>query len=230
MKKILTSKYISFYISGLVLVALVSLYFLSDPFQSFVKETVDILLSEDTERTKNYFEKFGLWGPIVLILFIIFQMFLIIFPSWLPIIVAVMAYGLWLGVLISLTGVFIASTIGFYVGQKLKGVLNSIFGDKKMEKMDFWISNYAFGSVVLFRISPFLSNDGISFIAGMLQMKYKKFMAATMAGMVPLAFAIGLFSEDIETLENGMYWIGGAGLVFYGIYIYIDYKKRRKKN
>lgn len=231
MKKILTSKYISFYISGLVLVALVALYFVSDPFQNFIHDTVDVLLSEDTERTKNYFEEFGLWGPIVLILFIIFQMFLIVFPSWLPIIVAVMAYGLWLGVLISLTGVFLASTIGYYIGRKLKGaILNRIFGEEKMEKMDFWISNYAYGSVVLFRISPFLSNDGISFIAGMLQMKYRKFMAATMTGMVPLAFAIGLFSEDIDTLENGMYWIGGAGLVFYGIYIYIDYKKRRKKD
>lgn len=211
--------------------ALVALYFFSDPFQNFVRDTVDVLLSENTERTKDYFEQFGLWGPIVLILFIIFQMFLIVFPSWLPIIVAVMAYGLWLGVLISLTGVFLASTIGFYIGRKLKGpILNGIFGEEKMEKMDFWISNYAFGSVVLFRISPFLSNDGISFIAGMLQMKYKKFMAATMTGMVPLGFAIGLFSEDIETLEKGMYWFGGAGLVFYGIYIYIDYKKRRKKD
>ncbi len=104
-----------------------------------------------------------------------------------------------------------------------------MIGENKLEKMDFWISKYAFGSVVLFRVSPFLSNDAISFIAGMLDMKYKQFMIATLTGMAPLSIAIGLFLEDIETLKNSMYWIGGAGLGLYAIYVYIDYKKRKKK-
>ncbi len=140
-----------------------------------------------------------------------------------------MAYGFWLGILISLVGIAIASTIGYYIGRKIKGVLlNRWLGEKTFEQMDFWISNYSFGMVVLFRISPFLSNDSISFIAGMLKMDYKKFMAATMAGMIPLSVAIGIFSEDISTLENGLFWIGGAGLLLYAFYIFIDYKKRKK--
>ena len=160
----------------------------------------------------------------------ILQMFLIVFPSWLPIIVAVMAYGFWWGILISLLGVTAASTIGYYIGLKLKGkFLQKIIGKEKLEKMDFWISHYAFGSVVLFRISPFLSNDGISFIAGMFAMGYKRYMAATMAGMLPLTIAVAYFSGDISKLEEGMYWIGGAGIVAYAIYVYIDQKRKRKK-
>lgn len=230
MKKILFSKYFSFYLSGFILLCLVLAYFLHEPFQSFIDQTFDVIMSDDRGRTREYFKQFGMWGPLAIILIIILQMFLIVFPSWLPIIIAVMAYGFWLGVLISLLGVIIASTIGYYIGIKLKGAfLNKILGEKKLEKMDFWISNYAFGSVVLFRISPFLSNDAISFIAGMLEMKFKKFMLATLAGMVPLSLAVGYFSEDISTLENGLYWIGGIGLVAYGIYIYIDYSKRKNK-
>ncbi len=188
-------------------------------------------MENNRERTKEYFKQFGVWGPVAIVFLIILQMFLIIFPSWLQIIIAVVAYGFWIGILISLVGVVIASTIGYFIGIKLKGAfLNKIMGEEKMEKMDFWISNYAFGSVVLFRISPFLSNDAISFIAGMLDMKYKKFMYATLAGMVPLSLAVGYFSEDISTLENGLYWIGGIGLVAYVIYIYIDYRKRINGN
>ncbi len=140
-----------------------------------------------------------------------------------------MAYGFWVGIIISLIGISIASTIGYYIGRKLKGAfLNNMIGEKNLEQMDFWISNYSFGVVVLFRISPFLSNDAISFLAGMLKMRYKKFMAATLTGMIPLSLAVGYFSEDISTLDNGLFWIGGAGLILYGLYVYIDYKKRKK--
>jgi len=82
-------------------------------------------------------------------------------------------------------------------------------------------------SIVLFRVSPFLSNDAISVLAGGLKMNYIKFITATMIGIVPLATAIAFFASDIETLKTGLYWIGGAGIVFYGIFVFIDHKKRK---
>ncbi|MDT0645273.1 VTT domain-containing protein [Zunongwangia sp. F260] len=224
------SKYSSFALSGFILACLVATYFVFPAFKDFIDETVDVILSGNTKETRSYFKEFGVWGPLAIIVFIILQMFLIVFPSWLPVIVAVMAYGFWLGVLISLTGVMLASAIGYFIGIKLQVLLEGVVGEDKLEKMGFWINNYAFGSVILFRISPLLSNDSISFIAGMLRMKFKKFMLATFCGMLPLSIAIGYFSEDISTLENGMYWIGGVGIVAYGIYIFIDYRKRRKKS
>lgn len=222
-------KYLSFYIAGFILLCGILAYFTIDPFQNFLNHTWDVLLSRDQTRTEKYFDQFGIWGPIAIIVFIILQMFLIVFPSWLPTIVAVMAYGFWQGILISLTGILLASTIGYYIGTRLKGpVLKKIFGEKKMKQMDFWINNYSFGTVVLFRISPFLSNDGISFIAGMVEMGYKKYMGATLLGIVPLTFAVAHFSDNIQTLKNGLYWVGGGGLLIYAVYVYFDYKKRKK--
>ncbi|WP_373058967.1 TVP38/TMEM64 family protein [Zunongwangia sp. H14] len=222
-------KYISFILSGTIILGLVLSYFIFPSFKAFTDHTVEIIINADTQETHRYFRQFGIWGPIAIILFIIIQMFLIFFPSWLPIIIAVMAYGFWWGVLIGMTGVMLASAIGYYVGTKLENVVRKIIGEEKLQKMDFWITNYSFVSVILFRISPFLSNDSISFIAGILEMKFRKFMLATFTGMLPLSIAIAYFSEDIDTLEDGMYWIGGAGLVAYGIYIFIDVRKRKKK-
>lgn len=192
-------KYFSFYIAGFILFCGLIAYFTIEPFQDFLNHTWDVLLSRDQKRTESYFSQFGFWGPIAIITFIILQMFLIVFPSWLPTIVAVMAYGFWQGVLISIIGIFLASTIGYFIGTKLKGpVLEKIFGEKKMKQMDFWINNYSFETVVLFRISPFLSNDGISFVTGMVEMGYKKYMSATFLGIVPLTLAVAYFSENIE--------------------------------
>lgn len=222
-------KYLSFLLSGLVVLGLGVLYFSHPPFQEFLKEMWRILWSEDHEMIEAYFTEFGILGPLAIIVFIVLQMFLLVFPSWLPIIVAVLAYGFWTGILINLIGVGIASTIGYFIGKKLKSTFFGGMSKKRSDKMKFWISNYSFGTVVLFRVSPFFSNDGISFIAGIFEMKYKKFMAATFTGMLPLSVAVAYFSQKIDRLENGLYWIGGAGALLYAGYIYFDHKKRKEK-
>ena len=227
MSKSFIKKYLAFIISGLIILTLVILYFLHPPFQEGAKETWAILMSEDEQRIHDYVKRFGIWGPIAIIVFTILQMFLIIFPSFLPIIIAVRAYGFWYGVLISLIGVGLSSTLGYYLSRRLKGLLLS---QKKYEKMKFWMDDYGFGTVVLFRISPFFSNDGISFIAGFFKMSFRKFLLATYAGMIPLCFAVAYFSKDLDRLKVGLYWIGGVGAALYALYIYFDYKKRKKND
>lgn len=230
MSKSFFQKYFPFLLSGVILAGLLIGYFTYKPFQEFLDEVWRILWSEDHELIQAYFEDFGLWGPIAIIVFIILQMFLLVFPSWLPIIVAVLAYGFWTGVLINLIGVGIASTIGYYIGDKIENTLfRNFMSRKNSDKMKYWISNYSFGTVVLFRISPFFSNDGISFIAGIFDMNYKKFMAATFTGMIPLSIAVGYFSQDTENLQQGLYWVGGVGAILYAVYIYLDHTKRKKK-
>ncbi|MCY2687421.1 TVP38/TMEM64 family protein [Salinimicrobium sp. TH3] len=225
MGKSFLKKYASFIISFGILAILVILYFNYPPFQKSLQEAWNVLLSEDEQRIQEYVQQFGALGPLAIIVFTILQMFLIIFPSWLPIIVGVLAYGFWWGILINLVGVGIASTLGYFIGKRFQNVFIS---EKKYEKMKFWIKNYSFGTVILFRVSPFFSNDAISFIAGIFRMSYKKFILATYAGMIPLSLAVGYFSTDIDKLENGLYWIGGIGAALYAIYIYIDHKRKKK--
>lgn len=226
MSKKFFKKYSSFIISGSIIVTVVLLYFLDPAFQETINKAWNVLTSGNDKKIQNYVEQFGMWGPLAIIVFIILQMFLIVFPSWIPIIVGVVAYGFWWGILINLIGVGIASTIGYFVGKRIKGIFVS---KEKLEKMDFWINNYGFGTVILFRTSPFFSNDAISFIAGILKMNFRKFIFATYCGMIPLSIAVAYFSQDLERLENGLYWIGGIGAVLYAGYIYLDHKKRKKK-
>ena len=224
------SERLSYIITGSIVVGLVLLYFLHPPFQGFINETWQILWSEDETRIRNHFKSFGFWGPIAIVIVMILQIFLVVFPSWLPMIVAVLAYGFWGGALISIVGVFFASSIAFYLGKWLgEDHLEEIMGKSKNKKVQRWISDYGFWTIAIFRISPFLSNDAISIVAGMLSMTYRKFIFATLTGIIPLSFAIAYFAQDIDTLKNGLYWIGGAGIVIYGIYVYIDYRKSQKE-
>lgn len=228
MKATKIAKYGSLYFTLAIVLVLVGLFFIYPPFQDSMKELWNALMSGNQQEISSVIKSFGAWGIAAIILIIILQMFLVVIPSWLPMIAAALVYGTFSSILISSTGVFLASTIGYSLGLGLsENALHKFISDKTFDKLNYWVSHYGFLSIVLFRVSPFLSNDAISVLAGGLKMNYIKFITATMIGIVPLATAIAFFASDIETLKTGLYWIGGAGIVFYGIFVFIDHKKRR---
>ncbi|MCB0667386.1 MAG: TVP38/TMEM64 family protein [Saprospiraceae bacterium] len=216
-------KYWSFYISGTLIGLVILAYFSVPEFNDFLNKFWEIIWSDDRQRITSWFKNFGLWGPVLIIILMILQMFLIVFPTWLPMIVAVIGYGSWLGMLISVVAVFSASTIGYFLGERLADpIKENLVGGKKYRKLSEFMKRHGFWAVVLFRISPFLSNDVISFVAGIIKMGYWKFIYATMVGIIPLAGAIAYFGKDTETLQTGLYWLGGTGLLIYIIYHYFQ--------
>jgi uncharacterized membrane protein YdjX (TVP38/TMEM64 family) len=222
------AKYSSLYFTLALIISLVILYFTYPAFQDAINELWKVLKSGDQDKISSTIQGFGAWGVVAIILIIILQMFLVVFPSWLPMIAAALVYGTFSSILISSTGVFLASTIGYSLGLGVsENALHKFISDKTFDKLNYWVSHYGFWSIVLFRVSPFLSNDAISVLAGGLKMNYIKFITATMIGIVPLATAIAFFASDIETLKTGLYWIGGAGILFYGIFVFIDHRKRK---
>lgn len=223
-------KYWSVFASLMVLGGLVLAYFTIPSFHTFLNTAWEVIWSNDEERITNWFMQFGLWGPVLIIVLMVVQMFLLIFPTWLPMIVAVLGYGQIWGVVISVTAVFVSSTIGYFIGEKLaEPAKNNLVGEKNFRKLSHFMKMYGFGAVVLFRISPFLSNDAISFIAGIIKMGYKKYILASMIGIVPLAVAIAWFGKDTESLEKGLYWIGGFGIVIYVIYLVLKLRERKQE-
>ncbi|PPK88108.1 putative membrane protein YdjX (TVP38/TMEM64 family) [Neolewinella xylanilytica] len=226
MSKEKTSKLqiIIYSVSALVLVGSVASYFIFPGFQSGVQEAYDVVSSGNNQRITEYVMQFGFWGPLVVILIMTVQMFLIVVPSWLLMIIAVLAYGPWWGGLLSVVAVTVASTIGYSIGMGLsEASLSKLVGNKSQAKLSETVTKYGSGAVVLFRLAPFLSNDAISFVAGMLKMGYVRFILATLAGIIPLTVLIAFFSQDIEQLKNILVWVGGIGLGLYLIYLAYQY-------
>jgi uncharacterized membrane protein YdjX (TVP38/TMEM64 family) len=60
-----------------------------------------------------------------------------------------------------------------------------------------------YGTLVVFitRITPVLSNDAVSLISGVLNMRFWKFMGATIAGITPLTILIAYFGENNDRLK-----------------------------
>ena len=152
------------------------------------------------------------------------QMFLIVIPSVVLMVVSTLAYGPLWGSLLSCLAVLIASSLAYFIGLHAGNTLvKRLIGKKAEEKVEHYIQEYGAWAIVLFRVSPFLSNDAISFVAGIGEMRYPKFILATAVGIIPLIAYVG---QDTETLEKSMLWVTGATVL--GFAAYVIYRRTKK--
>jgi uncharacterized membrane protein YdjX (TVP38/TMEM64 family) len=223
-----TSNRLPLYVSAGVVALLVGCYFLWPAFQSAVREAFEILTSGERPRIAKWVQQFGPWGPVWLILAFIIQMFLVVINVVLLILVASLADGPWWGSVVALGGIVIASSIGYGLGHLLgENFVGGLLGEKNEKKVVEQVQRYGVWAVVIARISPIISNDAVSFVAGLARMGYLKFLIATVGGILPLIGLLAYLGEDNDRLKSGLLWVSGVSLVLFGGYVWWD--KRRQK-
>lgn len=203
-------------------------YFTVPSIAHFFNEAWRVLTSGDQQKIQSWVSDFGAWGPLILIVAMIVQMFLIIVPTIVLMVVSVLAYGPIWGSLIIFMAVFSASTVGYMIGKFLgKGRVERIIGQKTEKKVSEFLEDYGFWAVIITRLNPFLSNDAISFVGGILRMGYWKFIAATLVGIAPLTLFIAILGKSTDSLKTGLLWGSLISLLLFLGYIWWD-KKRQK--
>lgn len=214
--------------SILILFVLVASYFVFPEFKDGINEAFDILTSKDEGRIQTWVKKFGALGPIVLILAMAVQMFLMFVPNLLMFAIAIICYGPIWGSLICLAGVFSSSSLGYVIGRTLgPRAIDKFVSQKNQDKISAFLRRYGFKAVAIARLSS-LATDSLGFVAGILEMSYKKFIIATMSGITPVIVAIAIFGKN-GTVEKGLLWTAGISLVALVIYIIVQRKKQPTK-
>jgi len=72
--------------------------------------------------------------------------------------------------------------------------------------VEVFLDDYGSWSVIVTRLNPFLSNDAISFVGGVLRMGYWIFIGATFVGFAPLTIFIAIMVKSIDSLKAGLLW------------------------
>jgi uncharacterized membrane protein YdjX (TVP38/TMEM64 family) len=215
-------------ISLSLLAILVACYFLIPSFQHSINETFKLLTSDDEARIKAWVAKFGIAGPLMLILVMVVQMFLFVVPNVLLMMIAIIMYGPVWGAIISFLGVFVSSSVGYFIGRRLGPItVNKLISIKTQVKISRFIEEYGFAAIAITRISS-LSNDSLSIIAGLLKMSYRKYILATLSGITPLITLLALYGRN-GRIETALLWIAAVSLILLIIYIFIDKKLKKKK-
>ena len=123
------------YLSLLLLAILAICYFTVPSVNDFFNEAWNILTSDDEAKIKTWVESFGWLGPVVIVLAMVVQMFLIVIPTLLLMIVAILAYGPIWGSVIVFIAVFVASSVGYFFGKYVgTEVISNLLGEKPSKK------------------------------------------------------------------------------------------------
>lgn len=216
-------------VSGIIIAVLVAAYFFIPGVQGFFIEAWNVLTSNDEQRITQWVSEFGWMGPTILILAMVAQMFLIVIPSVALMVVSILAYGPILGSLIIFAAIFTASSVGYFIGRYFGPVIvEKLIGPKNKSKIEDFIEDYGFWAVIVTRINPFLSNDAISFVGGILKMGYWRFIGATLVGIAPLTIFIAIIGKSTDGLKTGLLWGSIVSLIIFILYVWWDKKKRKK--
>ena len=228
MSKISTSKLIPAAVTIVLIGTLAAFYFFNSSFHDFANEGWKVLTSENQDKIQAWVKELSFWGPIIILAGFIIQMFAFVIPSWLLMVVSILAYGPWKGSLLALAGVLLASVLAYGIGNYLSEyTLQKLLGKKSEQKMKSYLEQYGFWLIAIFRFAPFLSNDTISFVAGLSSMRFWNFVVATTIGILPLIGFIAYLGDSTDRLKTGFIWASAVCLVGFGLYIWWDQKKQK---
>lgn len=215
-------------ISLTLLAGLVASYFIFPSYKAGIDETFSVLTSEDPDLIREWVSQFGAWGPIVVIAAMVLQMFLFFIPNILLILICILSYGPVWGGLLAWFGIVLASTVGYFIGNKLSPVIvHRLVSSKTQKTIKEYLRDYGMKAIFVLRLSSF-SNDGLSLVAGLLNMKFRRYIAATIMGITPLITVLAIFGKEAR-IEKGLLWVGLVLLLGLVVYIVVD-RKRKNKN
>lgn len=195
-------------------------YLLIPPVQDSVNYAVEVFTSNDSNRMEAWVKGFGWFGPLLLICAMVGQMFLLVVPTTALLVVAVLAYGPIWGSAIALLAIFAASSVGYLIGRVFGSVaIEKILGSKAKKKSTEFLEEYGFWAIFITRLNPFLSNDVVSLVSGMLKMGYWKFTLASIAGITPLILFIAIMGENFQNLISVLLISSVAMITIFLVYV-----------
>jgi uncharacterized membrane protein YdjX (TVP38/TMEM64 family) len=165
------------------------LYLLSDGFRSETNRAMGILGRGDIAGLRDYIVSFGLWAPVASCFLMVLQALVAPVPSFLITFANGLTFGVFWGWMLSVFGHVLAASVCFGISRALGRVpVEVLVGKAGLESADRWFARWGVYAVFAGRLLPGVAFDAISYAAGLTNMRFRNFLAATTLGIVPQTF------------------------------------------
>ena len=145
----------------------------------------------------------NLWGPIVYVILYTIRP-LILFPSTLLTLAGGFVFGAIAGTIYTIIASNLSSTVAYFVGRYFgEGLLKEGKGEGLIQRYATRMRNNSFETVLIMRFI-FLPYDAVSYLAGLLRIKYWPFILATALGSIPGTVAFIGFGSSIENFDGSL--------------------------
>ncbi|MCB9756922.1 MAG: TVP38/TMEM64 family protein [Candidatus Omnitrophica bacterium] len=183
------------------------------------------------ERFREIIQGFGIWGPVIYIIFYIARP-LILFPASLLSASAGVIWGVQ-GFMYLLIAANLSAVGEFFIARYLARDAVEKLLKGKMGNIDVAIEKRGFVTVLLIRLIPNLPWDIQNLGLGLTKVKFRDYFLATFFGIMPGSFALVYFgSSFISVIANPQHiWkVGVAVVLLAGVYVLQKFLKGRKEN
>lgn len=210
-----------------LLAVLALLYFAWPAFHRFVSDAYRVLSSGEQQRIEQWVNGFGAWSFVVVIALMLFQTVVAFLPSVIIMVVTVVSFGPVMGGLLTWGGLLLAASLGYGIGRSVGvAAVDRLIGAETERKVERALDRYGVWAIIAARISPVLSTDAVSIAAGLVQMRYVPFIAATAVGTLPLTVLVAWLGAEFSRLETGLIWISAVSVAIFAGYVLYDRRFR----
>jgi len=133
---------------------------------------------------KAFLDQFGIWAPIIFILFQAIQVIIPIVPAGIGLLGGVLLYGPLWGFILNYLGICLGSIIAFLLAKQYgMKIINVLFSPKMRDKYLKWLDNKKFDTFFALAIFfPFAPDDFLCYLAGLTRMTVVKFTIIILLG------------------------------------------------
>ncbi len=171
-------------------------YLLSAGFRAELGELAGILARGDSAALRDYILAFGVWAPVASLLIMVIQALVPPIPSFFVIFANGLAFGATWGGLLSVAGGTLAALVSFTIARTLgRGPVEALVGKTGLASTDRWFARWGGWTIFLARLVPGVPVDAISYAAGLTRMESRRFLAASVIGMLPQTLLYAYLGE-----------------------------------
>lgn len=140
---------------------------------------------------------------ILILTILILEVFLLSFPKEIVMLYSGLVFGIYVGGVINLIGLFGAAVLGYEGGKYGRFGLEERRKHPVLQKYQHWLDTHGLKALIAFRIFPFTPNDILSISSGFSKLKRIPYLIITFVTAIPYAFLIAYIgSEELDTLQD----------------------------
>ena len=173
------------------------------------------------------------WAPLVLIVAYTPSMFLMV-PRPALTLIAVVAFGAWLGLAYAMAGIILSSVVAYYLGRAMSPALVERLAGDTMQNVKDVLRRHGVLAMFTLRVLPAAPFVLESMACGLLRVKLWHYVIGTALGMAPGVLAMTVFGHQVAAALSDTakvnYWIIGGVIVVFIVSMYFVRRLLSQRN
>jgi uncharacterized membrane protein YdjX (TVP38/TMEM64 family) len=168
-------------------------------YSYFSKGIIFYLISSDVNSVINYLSSFEKFTVFLFIALVIFEVLFALIPPLVLYLVGGILFGPILGGIYALTGNIIGSGIAFQISKHwIRDFVDRKVPNRIKNRFNRVSEKHGPLAIFLLRLNPFTTTDLVSYIAGVSNIKFWKFLMSTGLGLMPLVFIQSYLGKSVR--------------------------------